>query len=233
MELEINCKELFRYLAKKLYIAVAAALVLCTAAGLYTTFCVTPMYASSAKMYIRNRQSTGFTSSEITAYSDLTKDYMQFLFSDAVLEPVIEECGLSVTTAGLKRRISVSNPVETRILVVQVSDSDPARAKQIVDSLCLRFQRFISELMREDQVTVYDEGTLPVYPYSPSLKRNLFLAALLGFLIPMLLLAVLYVLRGTIDSEESAEGILELKVIGKIPYSRSADSRRGSAEKRG
>ena len=50
MELEINYKELFRYLAKKLYIAVAAALVLCTAAGLYTTFCVTPMYASSAKM---------------------------------------------------------------------------------------------------------------------------------------------------------------------------------------
>ena len=127
----------------------------------------------------------------------------------------------------------MSNPAETRILVVQVSDSDPARAKQIVDSLCLHFQRFISELMREAQVTVYDEGTLPTHPYSPSLKRNLFLAALLGFLIPMFLLAVLYVLRGTIDSEESAEGTLELKVIGKIPYSHRADSRRGSAEKRG
>ena len=232
MEFEINYKELFRYLIKRVWIAVLSAILLCSAAGVYTAFYMTPMYSSTAKMYIRNRQSTGFSSSELTAYSDLTKDYMQFLFSDAVLVPVIEECDLSVTPAVLKRKISMSNPTDTRVLVVQVSDSDPARAKQIVDSLCLRFQNFISELMKEDQVTVYDPGTLASAPYSPNLKKNMMMGALAGFFIPIVLLSILYILRGTIDSEESAENILHLKVIGKIPYSRRFDYRSVKGEKK-
>lgn len=231
MELEINYRELARTLAKKIWISVVAAVVLAALAVMYTLYCVTPMYASTARLYVRNRQSVGFSSSEITAYSDLTKDYMQFVYSDTVLNGVIEEVGLDTTASSLKHRISVSNPAETRVLVLQVSDSDPIRAKQTVDALCQHFRSFITELMREDQVTVYDEGTLPTRPSSPSVKRNMTLAAMLGFLVPMAVVGLLYMTRNTIVDAETVERNLGLKVIGKVPYSAALAGVRSAGKK--
>lgn len=231
MSLEINVKELSRYLIKKAWIVILTVVLFCFASGFYTVFCMTPLYSSSAKMYIRNRQSTGFSSSEITAYSDLAKDYVQFLYSDTVLSAVKEECGLSCSLSTLKNKISVSNPSETRVLQVKVSDADPALAKEITDSLCRHFQSFILELMHEDQITVYDRATLPNAPYSPVLSKNLLSAALIGFLLSTVFLSLQYALRGTIDSVKSAEEILQLKVIGKIPYSRRVDTHRSVKNK--
>ena len=49
---EIDLVELFFLLKRKIWIILAAGLILATATGIFTEFCIKPMYSSTAKLYI-------------------------------------------------------------------------------------------------------------------------------------------------------------------------------------
>lgn len=220
MELEINYADLCRALLKKLWIAVLAAIVFAVGAGVYTVNCVTPMYTSTSRLYVRNFSSNTVSSADLTASGYLANDYMQFLYSGSIMDAAAEQFDGRLTPSQIKRMISVSNPTDTRVLVVTATADDPQVAQQLNNVVCTEFVRFVTDLMNENQVSVYDTASLPTAPSSPSVSRNIMTGALLGFAIPMLIVAVHFCLHNVITSAENVESALELKVIGKVPFSR-------------
>ncbi len=223
MELEINYAELFRVLLKKLWIAVLAAVVFAVGMGFYTVNYVTPMYTSTSKLYVYNSSSTTVSVSDITTSGYLANDYMQFLYSSSIMESVAEQFD-DFSPADIKRMVSVSNPSDTRVLTISTTATDPQIARRINNAVCNEFVDFVSELVSEGHVSIYDPATLPTAPSSPSVSRNILLGAFFGFAIPMLIVAVRFCLHNVITSAESVESALELKVIGKVPFSRSLAS---------
>lgn len=226
-DLEINLKELAFLLFKKVWISVIAA-VLCAVIGtVYATNYITPMYSSRARLYIIGSQNTGmFSSSELSAYETLTRDYVNLIRSRTILEGVVEANDLNININQLNSCISVSSPENTRIIDVSVSYSDPLMAKKICDSVCSEVQRRVIERMKSEQITVWDWGNLPAYPSSPNIKKYTMYGAVAGFFIPLVLFSILYIFDDSLITTENVETRLGVNVIGTIPYSKALSGRR-------
>lgn len=226
-EFEINFKELAVLLVKRIWIAIIAA-ILCGAIGtVYASNFITPMYNSRARLYIIGSQNTGvFSPSELSAYENLTRDYLNLIKSRTILEAVIESNDLNISVGRLSSCIGVGSPANTRIIDVTVSYPDPAMAKKLCDSLCSEVQRKVIERMKSEQVTVWDWGNLPSSPASPNVSRYTALGALLGFCLPMALFAMIYIFDDSLITTENVESRLGVNVIGTIPYSKALVGRR-------
>ena len=130
--LEIDLKEMISALWAKAWMIAICGVVLAIAGFVVSKFFMSPIYCSTAKIYVMTR-----TSNQATTYNDvaistyLSMDYVHLVKSRDVLEKVIADCKLEDTYTSLAGRIEVENLTDTRILSVAVSDKDPAQAQRI------------------------------------------------------------------------------------------------------
>ncbi|HCL01043.1 MAG TPA: polysaccharide export protein, partial [Lachnoclostridium phytofermentans] len=94
-DIEINIGELFILLLHKIWIIVLTSIVCAVVAGLISKFVMTPVYTSSTKLYIINRQNKDIiTSSDLQTGSQLTQDFKVLVLSSPVTEQVISKLNL-------------------------------------------------------------------------------------------------------------------------------------------
>lgn len=226
-EFEINYKELAIVLLKKIWISVIAAILCGTLGTMYASNFITPLYSSRARLYIIGSQNTGsFSSSELSAYENLTRDYLSLIKSRTILDAVIEKNGLKMNANQLLSYVSVSSPEHTRIIDVNVYYHDPAMAKKICDSICSEVQQKVIERMKTEQITIWDWGHLANYPSSPNVRKYTLAGIAVGVVIPLALVALFYIFDDSLVTTETVETRLGVNVIGTIPYSKSLVGRR-------
>ena len=89
---EINLSELAAALLKKAWLIVVCAVIIGGLTFAYTANFITPMYRSSVKIYVNNRQNTsqntGISSSDLATSQRLVATYINILSSDTVLQEV-------------------------------------------------------------------------------------------------------------------------------------------------
>ena len=134
-ELQIDLLELLFAFRKKLWMIVLAMVIGGLGAGIYSKVVLTPIYTSTAMVYVLSKETTLTSLADLQIGSQLTKDYQVIVTSRPVLQQVIENQGLDMSYGQLKGKISISNPADTRILSLTVSDSDPVRAKAVADEV--------------------------------------------------------------------------------------------------
>ena len=84
-------------------------------------FVIAPTYESTTKIYILNKnESQNVTYSDMQLGTQLTKDYSELINSRYVLEEVIQKLRLNLDYQGLKEKVSVSSPTDTRIVAITV-----------------------------------------------------------------------------------------------------------------
>ncbi len=217
--MEIDLKELFFVLWDKVILIAAVTASTAAAAALYTYFLITPIYVSTSSVYVMNRANTEstITYSDLNAATQLTKDYEEMIKSNAVLTEVISQVGLDATTGALSSIITVNYPVDTRFLEISVSHSDPLLARDISNAVAQVSAEKIVELMDVEKVNIVDEANLPTSPSSPSLTRNVALAAMAGFVVICGIILVLYMLNDKIRTSADVERYLDISVLGVIP----------------
>lgn len=239
-ELEVNLTQLFKVCLKKVWIAIICAALLGSLSLYNSIYNVKPTYSSTSQIYVIGSAGQNLvTSSALSNYESLTKDYMQIIKSSAVLDTVIQKNELTITQKALAQKISLSNPNETRFISIKVTDTDPAMAKFLVDSITLETKTYITNLMQSDQVAVIEYGKLPTIPNSKGTLQNAILAAFIGFLIPMAVVSLLYIIYDKLSTSADVETKLGIPVIGEIPYSNTikkarqvqTSSKKGESEK--
>ena len=172
-EMEIDLLELIRVVWEKLWIVVLVTLFFALVSGVYTKFFVTPQYQSTTSFYVVSRETDGtYTSSDLTAATQLTNDYTEIIKSRTVAETVITELALDISATDLIKKISVSTPSSARVVYIRVLDSDPAMAQRIANSVRRVASTRIQEVMNSEAVNIVDTANLPVSKYSPSLSKN-------------------------------------------------------------
>ena len=136
----VTLKDLWDLFLQRLWVMVLAAVIAVAAFGFFKLLTYTPMYESTATLYIlrQNDESTtsGDASSDFSLALKVVNDCTYLLKSHTVLDQVISELGLNMDYEVLYERVSTYNPSDTRILEVSVEAEDAAKAKQIVDKIC-------------------------------------------------------------------------------------------------
>ncbi|HEM2778430.1 YveK family protein [Streptococcus suis] len=218
--LEIDVLSLLKTIwRKKFFILVTAAL----GAGLafvYSSFLVTPQYDSTTRIYVVSQNveaGAGLTNQELQAGTYLVKDYKEIILSQDVLTQVATELNLEES---LKEKISVSIPVDTRIVSISVRDADPNEAARIANSLRTFAAQKIVEVTKVSDVTTLEEAVPAEEPTTPNTKRNIILGLLAGGILATGLVLVMEVLDDRVKRPQDIEEVMGLTLLGVVPDSK-------------
>ena len=231
-EIEIDLRELFLALKKKIVWILLTTIVFAGAAGLITKFAMTPVYSSSAQLYVMSKSGISQLT-DLTMGTQLTQDYMVIVKTRPVLEQVINDLKLDMDYKELSEKITVENPTDTRIMQITVSDNDPELAKNITQDLAEVTSKTVAEKMDVKSPTIIENAYKSEQPDSPSLKKNVAIGAILGFILMAAAIVIQYLMNDTILKEDDIEKYLGINTLAQLPLVKGTSKRTKKVRGRG
>lgn len=216
-EIQIDLLELLYKWKQKLWLIILMAVLAGAGAGAYSRYMIVPQYTSTAMIYVLSKETTLTSLADLQIGSQLTKDYKIMVTSRPVLEEVVDSLALNITYKDLRKKISIDNPSDTRILSLTVQDSDPVQAKTIVNRVASTASDYIGDIMEMVPPKIIEDGEVSSVQISPPVKKNAVIGALAGGLIICALLAVRVLMDDTVRTEEDVEHYLGVPVLAVVP----------------
>lgn len=220
MDLELDLMEILLILIKRIWIILACTIGLGVGVFLISRFLITPQYSASISMYVYNGEKRAdqlITASDLSTSQKLVQTYIVVLTSNTVLERVSIQLENAYTPEDLRKMIAAASISNTEAFGVTVTNSDPAAAQRIANTIAEFAPDEIIRVVKAGGVEVIDYAVLPVRPSSPHNARNGAIGALLGLILSSLLVIVLAMLDTTVRSEEDLTNKFNLPVLGVIP----------------
>ncbi|QOZ88485.1 YveK family protein [Streptococcus suis] len=218
--IEIDILLLLKTIWRKKFLIIITALFGAGIAFVYSSFLVTPQFDSTTRIYVVSQNveaGAGLTSQELQAGTYLVKDYKEIILSQDVLTQVATELNLN---ENLKEKVSVSIPVDTRIVSISVRDADPNEAARIANSLRTFAAQKIVEVTKVSDVTTLEEAVPAEEPTTPNTKRNIILGLLAGGILATALVLVMEVLDDRVKRPQDIEEVMGLTLLGVVPDSK-------------
>ncbi|SCP96279.1 YveK family protein [Anaerobium acetethylicum] len=213
-----DLKQLFFILFEKFWIIMLAAVGMALFMYIFTKVMIDPVYESSTKIYVLNREDTATTTfSDLQTSAQLTKDYQVMVQSRPVIEKVIHKLGLSYGVEEVLQMVSVSELPDTRILQITVRNKDPEMAKSIADALADVSAARIAAIMDIEKVKTVEEGNFPIYAVSPNVLMNVAIGGMAGIVLSCFVILLVYMFDDSIKNENDIEEYLNLSILGLIP----------------
>ncbi|WP_377887492.1 YveK family protein [Alkalihalobacillus sp. R86527] len=220
MEETISLKEIFEVLKKRLSLILLITLVATATSGIVSYFLLTPIYQTSTQILVNQKANSesGFDYNQVRTNVELINTYNVIIKSPTILDQVVEDLDLDMSTSALNEKISVSNSQNSQVVAVVVQDPDPALAVKIANTTASVFEKEISSIMNVDNVSILSkanfEGTPS--PVNPKPVLNMAIALVVGLMVGVGLAFLLEFLDNTIKDEDDIENVLGLPVLGTI-----------------
>ena len=218
--MEIDVFQLLNTLWKRKLIIALVAIVTGAITFAYSSFIIKPEYTSTTRIYVVNRNQgdkTGLTNQDLQAGSYLVKDYREIILSQDVLEKVVTDLKLNMSTKGLASKIQVTVPVDTRIVSISVKDKQPEEASRIANSLREVAAQKIINVTRVSDVTTLEEARPATSPSSPNIRRNTLIAFLGGLGVVVVVVLLVELLDVRVKRPEDIEDVMQIPLLGVIP----------------
>ncbi|WP_270180298.1 YveK family protein [Alkalihalobacillus sp. CinArs1] len=220
MEETISLKEIFEVLKKRLSLILLITLVATATSGIVSYFLLTPIYQTSTQILVNQKANSenGFDYNQVRTNVELINTYSVIIKSPTILDQVVEDLNLDMSTSELNEKISVNNAQNSQVVSVEVNDADPALAVKIANTTASVFEKEITSIMNVDNVSILSkanfEGTPS--PVNPNPILNMAIALVVGLMVGVGLAFLLEFLDNTIKDEDDIEKVLGLPVLGTI-----------------
>lgn len=216
-EIEIDLLEIFHVLWRKAWLIILCFIVGAVVTGAVTKVFIVPQYTSSSMIYILTKTTSVTSLADIQMGTQLTVDFETLATSRPVVEAVIEDLDLDATYDEVVEMITISNPADTRILMISVESPEPELSKNIADSMADATADRVAEVMSTDKPSIVEDAVISEEPSSPSLVKNVAIGGLLAAILVIAILVVKLLLDDTIKTEEDVVKYLELNTLAMIP----------------
>ena len=230
-EIEIDLLQLWNAVRHRIWLVLLAGFIVADIAFAITKFLITPMYSSSATMLVVTKETTLSSLADLQLGSQLTNDYEIMITSRPVLQEAIEELNLDISYKRLRNMITISNPNDSRMLIISTLQADPELAKNVVDTVAQISSEYIADKMEVTAPKIMEEGEVPIFQSSPSILRNTAIGGMLGILAAVFLICVAVILNDSIQTEDDIERYLQLPVLAVVP-DKSGSSRKSAGKKK-
>lgn len=219
---EINLAEVGRAIFHRIWLVILAGVVAGAVAFAISRFFITPVYTSTAQVIVLTDDSKSSSLANLQASAQLTSDYAQLMTSPTVLRETIQDLNLTMEEDALKKRITITNPTNTRILIITASDPDPERAQRIVNAISQNGSEYITQTLGVTTPNI-SGGEVADKPSSPNVKKNTAVGLLIGVLLAIVWIVVSMLVNDTMTTEDDVEKYLNLTVLASVP-DRGADA---------
>lgn len=216
-EIEIDLKELFYVLKRRVWIVFLTGILGAVGFGLFTAMVMKPVFTSSTMLYIVNKTATLPSLADLQLGTQLTKDYKVLVTSRPVTAQVIEELDLNLSHEQLVGKINVYNPTDTRILTISVEDSDPYMAKSIADKMAAVASARMAKIMDSAPPKIVEEGHVAARRTRPSVRKNTIMGGMAGATLSIAAILALFIMNDTVKTPEDVEKYLGLNTLSAIP----------------
>lgn len=208
----------------KLYIVFILALSL--AIGyFYSYYYVTPMYQSFATVVLVQNESleqetpnySSITQGDINLNKNLLSTYTKIAKSDSVLEKVIKDLELNMSSNELKDLVTIQSVNNTQVFKIGVSYEDGKMAALITNHLLEVFSKEVQSLYNMNNIYTMDLAEVAITPYNIHHTKDMAIFVIFGFILSCILVLLIYIFDTTIKSEKDIENYTNLNVLSIIP----------------
>ncbi len=224
----MELRDYLRILRRRWMLVLTSTLIVVAAAAAYT-FTVTPMYQSTAKLFISSSADGGetvsgafqgaqFSQQRVTSYAEFVKD------AD-LAAVVVDDLDLTIAPSALRDQVTATVSPETVIIALQAQDASPSRAQAIAQGYASALAdqiRAVETPVGETEPlvrpSVTSDATLPTAPVSPQPVRNLGLALVLGLLLGVGLAVARELLDTTVKSVDDIRETTAAPLLGAINF---------------
>ncbi len=220
---EINLKELFDYFVSKLPIIIIVALLATLLGIIYGIWFQKPMYnAYTTIVLTRTDSNTGnndssITQSDVLLNQNLVSTYRAIITSKRILNQVINNLDLNITTEELEKNVSVTSEKDTEVIKISVNSENATDAKDIANEIERVFSNEIVNIYNIKNVTIIDYAEEDNIPYNINMPKQIILAFLIGFILSCAVIFVMFYFDTTVKSSDEIENKLGLPVLGVVP----------------
>ena len=210
-----------RAVAKRFWIILLCACIGAGAgAGYASTIKTTPMYRSTAKLYVTGVYSATVSSSSIAAGQAILSSYYNILESRPVLTMVIETLGLNMTYSQLKSCISEKSISGTCMVNISAVFADPEWAKAIVDELIKISAQYSYDIMGMAPPVVVESASAPTYPYNieSRVKKYAVYGGAAAGLLALIFVVFISLSDKKIRDKKSVEWKADMEVKAVLPH---------------
>lgn len=215
-EMEIDLVELFFGVLSKIHYIFIVALIGAIIMGMNASKAI-PMYSATSKLYIVGNQGTALNVSDLQMGSMLTMDYEEVFRTWEVHEMVRSQLGLNYSYGQMQGMLSISNPEDTRVLLITVRNPDAQLAADLANAYATAAKTFILQTMDSEEPNVFSVALVP----SVASRVSKATEAAKGFLIGGVLMTGLIVLFFILDDRprtpEHIQKAADIPTLAIIP----------------
>ncbi len=214
---EINLGEVYSYFKTKILWILIAIVVIVILGNVFTMLTRTPMYQSNTTIVLVGESKDGYNQTESQLNQNLIGTYSQIIKSRKVLNQVIENLKLKMSTQELAQTITTSSVEDTEIIQITVKNAKAKDAQRITDEVATVFAKEIKDIYNLENVEIIDKAELAKDPYNVNYIKDNVIYLVIGMVLSFGVVFVMYYFDTSIKSSEVVEEKLGLTVIGIVP----------------
>lgn len=200
-------------------IVILAVLLALLIATFYCFVLARPVYEATSQIYMVNSQDSIINLSDLQIGSYLTSDYQWIFQTWEIHQMVIDKLSLPYSIDQLRSCLTVTNPNNTRILVITVASHDPQEAAEIANAYATVASQYIADTMLTSKPSLISSAQIPASPARPHKAMILGISAALAAFITSWCLFVAYVINDKIKTEDDLYNCLDAIPLTVIPFS--------------
>ncbi|WP_022885783.1 polysaccharide biosynthesis tyrosine autokinase [Glaciibacter superstes] len=221
----------------KSWILIVACTLLGIAGAAAFSIASTPKYVASTQLYVSVKAAADTGSGELVQGSSFARQavtsYVDVVNSAIVLDDVIAELNLDLTSPQLAQMVSSSSPLNTVLIDVTVTNSDPELAAKIANSVGQNFSRIVVDELEKPEgeaaspvkIETIQPALVPSKPSSPNVPLNIALGLLVGLAIGIGVAVLRSVLDTRVHSLHDIETVTDVPMLGGITFDPEAVKR--------
>ena len=231
---EIDLLDMFKLVWSKKVLIAIIVIVSGLVGLLYSKIFITPRYEASINMIVnsRNDSTSGNISNDNIASSQNMAKTCAVIIKVNILYQVIDELNLDISYEKLKEMVTVESVNSTQVMNIVVNDTDPERAKQIVEKIGDIAPEILVDAIEGGSCKIVSDVYSTGKPVSPNSTKNGLLVALIALVICIAVIIVRDLLDNTFKSELDIQNITSLPVLGVLPSVESCMTQPQAAKRR-
>lgn len=208
----ITIQRILAILLQRIKFIILLSLVCMLSFFLYSRFFITPMYSTSAMLYVQNynaksqsNQENGkIFSSDISGSASLAEAYIVFLNNSDSITSLYNDCDVSITN-------------DSFFITVTVSGSDPQTCANVANQICEAAGDVFAERFAYGQIGSIRSAKVPDVPYEPNNLKNALIGLVIGLVASVLISILLELIDLTVKPDDDLQEMYDIPIFAEIP----------------